>query len=75
MSVCVCVCVLTIYLKNYLTNQLHLWWEASLWPRDEVVRFWEKSNRGKGGVGWRSKFGPNDKRYEKTFNILGGYNC
>ncbi len=38
MCVCVCVCVsvyvsvclLTRYLKNYLTNQLHFWWEPSL---------------------------------------------
>ena len=31
-SVCVClsVCLLTIYLKNYLSNQLHFWWEPSV---------------------------------------------
>ncbi len=51
MCVCVsvCVCLLTRYPKNYLTNQLHIWGEPSLWLRDEVIRFWEKSLRGKSG--------------------------
>ncbi len=30
------VCALSRYLKKYLANQPHLWWEPSLSPRDKV---------------------------------------
>ncbi len=50
--VCVRVCVLTRYLKNCLTNQINFGGKPSLWPMDEVIRFWEKSPWGKGGCGW-----------------------
>ena len=59
--VCPCLCLLTRYLTNYFTNQLHFLGEPCLWRRDEVVKLWEKSPRGKGGCGG-SKFGPNNKR-------------
>ena len=48
---CLCVCLWTRYLKKYLNNQIHFWWEPSLWPREETIRLWKKSPRGKGGPG------------------------
>ncbi len=47
--VCLCVCLWTRYLKKYWTNKLHFWWEPSLWPREETIRFWKISPRVKGG--------------------------
>ncbi len=62
-------------LKKYLTYQLHIWWNPSLWPKDEVIRFWEKSPWGKGGPGGGggggegSEFGLNVKSLEKIFRV------
>ncbi len=37
--VCVCVCLWTRYLKKYSTNQLPVWGEPSLSPKEETIRF------------------------------------
>ncbi len=61
LSLCVSVHLLTKYLKKYWTNWTHFWWKPSLWPREDMIRFWEKLPLGK--VSGRSlKFWPNDKR-------------
>ena len=43
---CLCVCLWRKYLEKYLTNQLNFWWETSLWPGGQIVRFWEKWDNG-----------------------------
>ncbi len=51
LSLCVCVCPVAKYLKQYWTDQLHFWRGPSLWPREETIRIWKKLPRGKGGCG------------------------
>ena len=65
------VCLCSTYLIKYLTNQLHFWWESLLWF-EEMIRFWKKSPRGKGGGAGVGREGgakwPNDKE-EKNFPV------
>ncbi len=72
--ICVCTCArLQNIPKQYWTDQLHIWWKLSLWPREEAIRFWKKKKERKKerkkknrpevkvGVGG-SKIGRNDNR-------------
>ncbi len=53
--------LLTKYLKNYFTNEFQIWQERSLWPKQEMIQFSEKSLWGKGGSG-SPKLWTNGKR-------------
>ncbi len=53
MVLCVFVHVVSLctrYLKKYTTDRLCSWWKASLWGKDEVIQFWEKSAQRRGWV-------------------------
>ncbi len=72
LSLCVYVSVLlTKYLKNYRTDRLHFWWMPSLWHKEEMIRFWKKSPRGKGGPGGG---GGQNLALMLGENFLSGYN-
>ena len=49
LCVCLSVCLCARYVEKYQTDQLHFWWRASLWHKEETVRFWKKLPRAKSG--------------------------